>query len=217
MLTGVNLSMASPDRGVGEKEGEKKHAVKPAVEKTAAQTADELSRLLDWSTAVLVKGSESKKGVGLYQVNLKDGDSTTTATRMILKHAEKAWVLAEIPMNNVDTEQKNIEKMIQVKWNAAGTKVAIHDARPKHSICQVYFLTPKATFERVTLPDAPRWMAARAGVKDKQEVMSSGREPMEWKRDELLFIQFRFRTDDKLLYRRIYPLNIDDKGLYHVQ
>lgn len=213
-VSAVNL-LGCPKEEVQNSEGEA-----AVVEKTETQKVDELSKRLDWTTAVLVKGSESKSGVGLYNVNVKlAGGGTSSGAVTVLKHSEKAQALAIVPTVFQDFQKKGAEKTLQVKWNPSGTKVAIHDASAKHSICQIYYLTPESRFERAKLPDDPRWMAARAGVKDSQKVISSGREPINWDEEKqmLLWVEFRFRTDDKVNHRKKFFLLIDDKGVYHVQ
>lgn len=161
----------------------------------------------------LFKSSLSSQGVGLYCINL----GATTATNMVLMDPSKNKVLATIPIRSTASTDEKHKDWLTVAWNPKGTMVAIHDALDKHSKVLIYRKADDGTFHTVSLPDMLKLEGGgRLGL-DLSTIVSSGQEPDKWQNDNLLMVNYRFRTKDGKLYRRTLPIYIDDSGKFRQQ
>lgn len=157
---------------------------------------------------VLYPASTSTQGVGLYCVHRGE----TTATLMVLKEGVEGQVLAIIPIRSTYATPKEEKDWLTVKWNASGTMVAIHDSLDKHSKVLIYRRAQDGRFLQVTLPDAvPLEGGKRMGL-EVSAITSSGQEPQEWRNDNLLMVDYRFRTKDGAIYRRTLPITVENSG-----
>ena len=161
----------------------------------------------------LYPNSSSSQGVGLYCVNR----GQTTATVMVLKAAGTDRILAMIPIRSTFATPKKHKDWLTVKWNPSGTLVAIHDALDKHSKVLIYRKAKDGSFVEVALPDMLKIEGGgRLGL-DVSTISSSGQEPKKWQNENLLMVNYRFRTKGGALYRRTLPIRIDDSGKYQPQ
>ena len=88
-------------------------------------------------------------------------------------------------------EDRKDKSYLTVLWSPSSTRVAIHDSARKHSLLELYALH-NGDARKVELPDLLRFVMAEGVL--VQMPVSSGQEPLEWKDDHHLYVEFRAKT-----------------------
>jgi len=144
-----------------------------------------LSASPDLQQGLLHSNSESEQGVGIYCV---DGLPENRGMFLMSKKREKILAKIPVPLTSYIGYRLNY---LSVKWSESGKVVAIHNCLPKHSRVLIYSIQQDGSSKQVVLPDT---IIKDQGEIDELSVVSSGIEPVEWKGDNLLTVNYRFRT-----------------------
>lgn len=153
-----------------------------------------------------VKDSESAKEVGLYCIHR----GVTTATAMVLMDRSRSSILAAIPIRSTYATPRPAVEWLKVAWNAEGTAVAIHDSLNRDSKTLIYCAKGDGKFAAIALPDLRPINAKRIGLQ-VDSIRASGQAPVNWVKERLVTIEFRYLMADGKRYGRQYGIAFDEK------
>jgi len=153
---------------------------------------------------LLYTNSESEQGIGIYCV---DGLPENRGMFLMDKKREKILAKIPVPLTSYIGLRRN---HLTIKWSESGKVVAIHNSLPKHSMVLIYKVQDDGSYKQVALPEN-----MFKGLVNGVSAISSGIDPVEWQNDNLLTVNYRYRTKSYGEVKSVKTsIQIDNDGKY---